>query len=118
MRNIHNRFIRILEIELDDLKEDIQLLIDECERQHQDGKTTPYVHKSNVAVFRSEEKGMEHFKEALRHLVVDESDDLESLIAKSRLAFRQKIQSCSLAPFIEELVERKMQKVRRYIEAK
>ena len=115
MHNRRKHFLQILEIEMDDLKEDIDLLMEQCEDEKKEDKLTDYVFLNNMALFRNEEVGLEHFKTILQNIDPDAFPDLDSLILHCKEMFLDKIKACGLAPFIDILVERKIKKVARYV---
>lgn len=115
---MHNRkkcFLQILEIELEDLREDIDLLIDHCRQEEHDGHLTEHVFFSNIALFRNEERGLDQFLTIVHETSPDQFSDMEALIRHIKDAFAEKIRECGLAPFIDTLVERKIEKVIRYV---
>ena len=61
MRQIKKHYLEILRIELEDLREDLQLLIDECQRNRENGKITDYVFLENVTLFKNELLGVDEF---------------------------------------------------------
>lgn len=115
MHNKKKCFLKILEIELEDLREDIDLLIQHCREEEHEGLLTEHVFFSNIAIFRNEERGIDQFADIVRHTDPESFSDMETLIAHIREAFIQKIRECGLAPFIDVLVERKIEKVVRYV---
>ena len=115
MHNKKKCFLQILAIEMEDLREDIDLLIEHCNQEEHKGQLTEHVFFSNIALFRNEERGLDQFAAIIRETDPERFSDLETLIAHIRSAFIQKIRECGLAPFIDLLVERKMEKVIRYV---
>lgn len=115
MHNKKKCFLQILAIELEDLRDDIDLLIDHCREEEHEGHLTEHVFFSNIALFRNEEQGMDQFLNIVRETSPDAYPDMETLINHIKESFREKIRECGLAPFIDILVDRKIEKVIRYV---
>ncbi|MDD4736672.1 MAG: hypothetical protein PHP44_11275 [Kiritimatiellae bacterium] len=115
MHNKKKCFLKILEIEFDDLREDIDLLIQHCCDEEQEGLLTEHVFFSNIAIFRNEERGLDQFVAIVRQTDPEAYSDMNALMAYIKEAFAKKIRECGLAPFINGLVERKIEKVIRYV---
>jgi hypothetical protein len=115
MHHRKKHFLQILEIEFEDLQEDIDLLIEQCQKQQQEGRMTEHVFFENIAIFRNEERGLEQFKRIVHELNSDDYADLDALIAECKTRFLRRIKECGMAPFIDILVDRKINKVVRYV---
>ena len=109
-------FIKIFQLELEDLKCDIQLLIEKYTQDHDKDKITNYVFKENVALMHNEIFGIDGlYKQAklfdpLQFKSIDDVvkaiDDWLEMLCKQN----NQVKSINI------LVKRKIEKIRRYIE--
>lgn len=118
MRKIKKRFIEILRIELADLKEDLELLIDESKKERKNGRLTDHVFFANLALFKNELLSVDAFFKILNEIDADEFENLDSLLDHLRKVFREKVHLCGLAEAVNVCVERKLKKVAHYVTQK
>lgn len=111
MRDIIKNFIAILKVEIDDLAADINLLIQECQQKKDQKQITDYVYMENMALFRHELTAVDSFRRIIEHTDPTRFSTLEDLIAYLKDAFREG----GYVRAINICVERKMQKVSRYV---
>ncbi|MHC4917547.1 MAG: hypothetical protein ACYTGB_18890 [Planctomycetota bacterium] len=116
MKHIKERFVKILRIELEDLREDIEQLIDECKHEMEHPRHNEYVYLENLAVLKNELLGLGHFARILDEIDVEADADLDAVIAHIKTSFTTEIERCGLAPAAIRLVERKIEKVRKFVE--
>jgi hypothetical protein len=116
MKDVKGHFIKILRIELDDLKEDIEQLISECREKMEHPKLNEYVYLENLAVLKNELLGLGHFSRILDSMDVAGFADLDATIEAVKQAFSDEIERCGLAPAAVLLVDRKIEKVRQFVE--
>ncbi len=115
MLHKNKHFLEILAVELEDLREDVEALIAECQRHNQQGTLTEHVFLGNLSLFKNEVLGVGIFESALKKINPDSFADLDSLIAALKDHFRRLIEAQSLAPVLYQLVERKIEKVAGYV---
>ena len=118
MRKIKKRYMEILYIELDDLKEDLELLIDESEKERKNGRLTDHVFFANLALFKNELLGVNAFFKIMEYTDPDAFENLDDLLSHLRSAFQEKVRVCGLARAVNVCLERKLQKVARYVTQK
>lgn len=116
MKQLMKKYIQILDIELDDLEADIELLIDEYISKGESQKITKYVLLENLAVLKNEMCGIEHFKKMLKEMNPDDYTDIDKFVKDVENKFRSYIKRGGLVEAVYSLVERKIQKVLKYIE--
>jgi hypothetical protein len=115
MQKIMRKYLKILEIELEDLQSDIELLINEYNARKDRGEITDYVLLENLAVLKNEICAIHAFHEMVEDLEMDSYKNLESFIRDVKDRFKGRIRECSLAEGIEQYVERKLDKVFKYV---
>jgi hypothetical protein len=111
------KYIRILNTELDDLAEDIGQLMgiyrERCER----GEVTKYVYLENNALFENEISCLKNFAQFTLHIELDRFETLEELCAFVEKQFKRQLKEGCYTHAIENVVERKLQKVLNYVKS-
>ena len=108
-------FLTILLIELDDLEQDIQLLIKHSKEEHDTHKLTNYVFLQNVALMHEELFGIESFREEISHIDASEYTSLQDLIDDLNSRIKQRVEKQGIPNSFLVAMNRKIEKVRRYI---
>jgi hypothetical protein len=108
-------FLKILQIELDDLEQDIHLLIMHFKEEHDTEKLTNYVFLQNVAVMNGELFGVESFRDEISNLDVSLFPDLVTLIDDLKARIMRRIEKQGIPMSVSVMMNRKMEKVRKYI---
>ncbi len=115
MRDSKRYYLRMLRVELDDLKDDIDLLIDEYTRLHDSDQMSNYVFLENLTVIRKELLGVDSFCRILDATDTEKFLTLDDLIGHLTDSFRSMVRERGLPEVIEDYVERKLLKVRDYV---
>lgn len=115
MREIKTNYLRILRIEIEDLKQDIEALIEGLKREHESELLTNYVFMENLIVFRNELLGVDDFFQVIDMLDPDRYDSLDEMMSAILVSFSDMVAQHRLPREIIQYVERKMAKVKRYV---
>ena len=115
MKQILKNYVRILQIEMEDLTEDIQLLIQDCRRKREKGLITNYVCMENVALYENELHALDAFQHILGQCDPHSFADLDALLSHLKESFLEKASHSGYAKVTNILLDRKMEKLRRYI---
>ncbi|MDD5766568.1 MAG: hypothetical protein PHW79_10030 [Candidatus Marinimicrobia bacterium] len=115
MKNLLNNFLRILGIEMDDLKEDIELMIGENKRRNESGKITNYVLMENMALFQNELHAIGAFQKILDQTDTNKFTTIESFIDDVKKKFREVARTHGYAEAGIICIERKIGKVMKYV---
>ena len=115
MHSIMKRYLQILDIELDDLKEDIEIMIEKNEERGKEGRITQYVLLENLAVLRNELCGIGSFRKILKEFDPTCYSSIEDFINTIEVRFKKQIQDCGLVEGIYHIIERKLRKVLKYV---
>ena len=115
MRAAKANYIAILRIELDDLKTDIERLMEECSNVHEQCNISQNVFMQNLATFKNELLGVHAFQHILDTIAPDDYDTLDELIEDIRNHFQTLIQSHGLVKALQIYVNRKLDKVANYV---
>ena len=115
MRQSKKHYLEILKIEVEDLREDLELMIEECRKNYQTEKITEHVFLANLTLFKNELLGLDEFTRIVDRTECDSFESLETMIDCMRKHFREKINTYGLAEALYICIERKLNKVARYV---
>ena len=115
MRSVKKNFVRILAIEIDDFKEDLEVLIQQCKNARECGRLSESVFWENITVFNNEILGVNALHRILDEINPDEYEILEELIDEIKIRFHSLVRERGLVEAINIYIERKMEKVTRYV---
>lgn len=115
MKHLKQRFVQIMQIELDDLKDDIEHLIEQEEQEKDSGKITKYVYLENLVVLKNELLGIGDFSKLLSEIDCESATPLDEVINAIENSFHSLMKKCGIAPALEPLIKRKIDKVRKYV---
>jgi len=118
MRETKRYYLKMLRVEIEDLREDINLLIEEYNRLHEKEQLSSYVFSENLIVFRKELLGVDAFFRLLDETDPDRFENLDGLITHLSAAFKDMVRQSGLPAIIGSYVERKLKKVRDYVLAR
>lgn len=111
-------YLTILKLELVDLEKDLDLLVNRSTERHNNEEITDYVFMENVATLKNEISGVDGYVKYLDTLREDSFDDIDSLIDSLKSSIAQKVKQQALAGVVEVLLNRKIDKVKMYLEKK
>lgn len=115
MRKVNEVYLSILRLELEDLHEDIEVMIEACKKEKEKGRLTNYVFMENLALFKNELLGVNAFGKIVEETDPTAFDTLETMVNHLKMRFREKIKTTGLAEVICIYVDRKLEKVQKYV---
>lgn len=115
MHSIMRKYLQILEIELEDLKEDIELLIARNKEKGKKGKISSYVLLENMAVLRNELCGIGTFRKILAGINPETYSSVDEFIKDIEQQFRVRIAECGFGEGVFLMIQRKLHKVLKYV---
>ena len=115
MRSMKKNFLRILAIEIDDFKEDLEVLIQQCKDARDCGRLSESVFWENITVFNDEILGANALHRILGSVDPDEFETLDALMTEIKIRFHSLVRERGLVEAINIYIERKMEKVARYV---
>ena len=115
MLNKIKNYLTIVFLEIEDLEEDIKYLIEKVEKKKHDGKLTNYVFLENQALLKNEIHALDCFKKLIKKTTANDFKSIEGLIQYLREEFKVIVDANSYAEAILIFVDRKMQKVKTYV---
>lgn len=111
------RFLAILAVELEDLRDDIQLLAEECEKQSVGDRPNEHVILANLALFRRELIGVDEFNHILTKVNEKKFTTIDELTDYLKKLFDRRARECDLPQAVSICVNRKIDKVAKYFES-
>lgn len=115
MGEMKKKYLKILRIEIEDLKYDVEGLIEECNKEHETGELSEYVFLENLVIFRRELLGLGVFSHILDSIEPDRYENLDEMVEFIRKSFIEKLKEHNLLKAIILYVERKLEKVEKYV---
>lgn len=115
MNNPAAAFITILEIELKDLEDDIQLIMADYEVRRNHEEITNYVYLENLALLKKELFDVDGVLHRLRQMDPGEFGSSREIIDLLLKDLRNKVKRQLIPPVLLSMVERKFDKVSRYL---
>lgn len=115
MKDIKRKFIKMLEIEFEDFKEDIETLIEEDTRKKDEGKISNFVYNSNLSVLHYEISKIRSFIEDIDKLDTSKFNNIEEMLEEIKMIFIKKFQIHSFNQAIINTLTRKIEKIQKYL---
>ena len=115
MRALLNKFISIFRIELQDLKEDINDLLEILEKRKDSQEITNYVYMGNKGVLLNEISSVEELLDSISAIDAYQYESVEDMSADIRLMICTRIEECDFPDVVRNLVQRKFYKVCKYV---
>jgi hypothetical protein len=109
------KYLKLLAIELEDLRDDLETLIANCLERMERKEITKYVCFENMAVLRNEILSIDSVSQILSSVDVDDYDDLDALMNDLDLRFWEKLKEHGFPQGPRRLIRRKLEKVLQYM---
>ena len=115
MPELRKKYLRILKIEFEDLREDIETVMANCTSQMEREEISRYVFLENMALFKTEILEIDKVARMLDDFNVEEYDTLDELIDDVEKRLRQRLKELGLPEAPMAMLRRKLEKVARYV---
>lgn len=115
MRHLNKIFYEIFLIELNDLDEDIKALIEQSKYKYSHEEISNYVCMENLAVLQNELFGVEGYIEDVKKTNPESYETMDDIMKYLHELLEKRIQEKCIVHSILLLVERKMNKVKKYV---
>lgn len=109
-----DRFLKVLNIELEHVERHLQLMVDGYREKQVQREVTEHVCNENIAVLENEVCGLRRFAAIVDRLDPDDYGSIEEVISGIRERFRSAVESSGLAEATYVFANRKITKVARY----
>lgn len=110
------KFIGILTVELADMQEDLAALIAEAERKRIEERYTEYVLKENCTLYKSEVDALKDISGEIASRGIEHSDSVGTAIDSILDFIPTLIREKDYPAYTFDLVTRKIEKIRRFVE--
>ncbi|MBN2445060.1 MAG: hypothetical protein JXJ04_27135 [Spirochaetales bacterium] len=115
MQTFIPKFLKILQIEMEDLESDIEYLIERLKQRSEKQEITDYVFMQNLAVLKNQICGISSFMKIVDSIDPNDYKDIESFLCDVKARFTARIDEYGLGSGIYTLIQRKIDKVYMYI---
>lgn len=116
--NSTRTFFGILKLELQDTADDCAVLIEAAGMKLAEGAYTEYVKQENTALYRTEIASLKDLVHELSERESAAYTSLDEAIAEIKKMVPEKVKDWNYPALMMELIERKMEKARKYLELK
>jgi len=115
MREEKKRFLEVMRIELEDLHDDIDFMMKHCDKIFHEHQITEIGYFGNLAVLKSELRGLGIFAQILDSCDPAEYKTLEDLADDLEKKLLNYIKKFCMPPAVDMLVRRKIDKAMSYV---
>jgi len=115
MKEKMRKFLKILSVELEDIKEDLKFMEEQQERRKNSNEITDYVYLENIGMIKKEFTGIAVAEEVLSSVSADDFQDMDELVEALIKSLATRLASADLPPSILEICKRKIAKVMRFV---
>ncbi|MBU2591036.1 MAG: hypothetical protein ABIJ24_06170 [Nitrospinota bacterium] len=116
MRHKRVNYLKILKIELEDLKEDMSFMIKGIEEGRHHGHMSDHVFLGNITVLKTEILGVNTFERIVNAINPDDYKNLDEMIKHLQDKVASEVRSKELPEALFGLINRKLVKVADYVE--
>lgn len=115
MHDKNRTFLKILKIEIDDLKLNVQDLIEGYRKQYEAGDISHYVFQENSAILQNKLLGLEDFDRDLAHAAEKKYDNTDELVFELKSRLDRIIKDRCIVRSLRNCVYPLIDKVYRYV---
>ncbi|MFZ5351319.1 MAG: hypothetical protein ACOZCL_01205 [Bacillota bacterium] len=116
MKDLKKKYIKMIRLEFDDLKEDIELLIENEREKMESGKISNYVFMENLTTLKHEIMSIESFENEVEKIDTAGCSDFNELVEKIKCIFIKKFKEFGFSETSIEILLRKLEKINKYFE--
>ena len=117
MVSTYRKFIRLLQLEVESLHDEIEIILATLDRRLADHEITDYVRNENCAILRNELLGLEDFLRTEFTLEVRDDASLDEIVAEVKAYLRRRLEERQYVPALYELVNRRIEKIVAYLKS-
>lgn len=109
------KYLRMMLIELEDLKDHMESLIQDYRERESRGEVTEHVFRGNVAVLVKEKLGIERLSRIVGEMNPEDYNNLDALASAMTSRFDDASERKGLSKAAQAFAERKMRRVEEYV---
>lgn len=115
MKNLKRKYIKMLELEFDDLREDIEVLIEEERIKTETGKISNYVFMENFSTLKNEIASINGFIHEIEELDVSKIKDISEMLEEVKRIFIKNFKRYGFTKTSTDILMRKIEKINLYL---
>ena len=116
MRATKEHFLTLLNMELEDMKHDLEALRQHAAAQQQERAISDRVFRENMAVYENLSAAVDCLSTSLAHVNLDEYEDIPALTEGIEAKCRARLVELGHASGMAGTLKRKMEKIARYLQ--
>ncbi|NBC30387.1 MAG: hypothetical protein GVY29_10415 [Spirochaetes bacterium] len=115
MEQSYRKFFRLLAIELESLKEELELIIESLDLRLERHEITDYVRNENFATLRNEILGLEDCIKGCEDVDVSNAESMDDLVTMTKEFVRTRVAGHGYVPAVYGLIAARIDKVAAYL---
>ncbi len=115
MKDLKRKYIKMLELEFDDLREDIETLIEEERIRVETGKISNYVFMENFSTMKNEIAGINSFIHEIEELDVSAIGSISDMLEEIKRIFVKNFRRYGFTKTSTDILLRKVEKISMYL---
>jgi hypothetical protein len=109
------KHLRLVSLELESLRDELQILIDGLDDRLARHEITDYVRNENMAVLRNEVLGLEDCLRGCQDLELSAEETIDELVTRTKQHLRERLSKNGYVPALALLLESRLEKVAAYL---
>lgn len=115
MKSLGRKFLKLLLVEIEDLKEDLDLFVLVAERRRREHQITDYVYNENLSILHNELLGIKECVHECEELFLREGAGVEEIRAEVKERLRNRLQSRGYVAALYRLLEARVDRIADYL---
>lgn len=115
MKNLCHKYLGILQVEIEDLKDDLNLFLGVLQDRHERRVITDYVFAENSAILRNEILGLDECIRAIAGCVDFEDESIDNVREMLKQEIGGRLDQHGYVPAVKQLLIRKLDKIAAYL---
>lgn len=115
MATLCAKYLKLVSLELESLKDELQILADGLDHRLARHEITDYVRNENLAVLRNEILGLDTLIRGCDDLDLSEDKTIDEMVGRTKQRLRERVQHNGYVPALALLLESRLDKVAEYL---
>lgn len=115
MKSLGRKFLKMLLVEIEDLKEDLDLFVTAAEERRRANKITDYVYNENLSIFHNELLGIKECVHECEELFLREGASVDEIREEVKLRLLARLQSHGYVAALYRLLEARVDRIAEYL---
>ena len=117
MKTVGRKFLKLLLVEIEDLKEDLDLFVTTTGDRRRANEITDYVCNENLSILHNELLGIKECLHECEEYVLSEQCPIDELCASLKQRLRLRLEKHGFLPALYHLIERRIDRIAAYLKS-